>query len=182
MNPATPEEVCRAVSLDLKARGITQQKAADTIGKSRAIVSNLLSSKKRFSKQMAVLFNRAFGYNVGYLLYGEGSLKGQQILHDVVELPTSGAGLETTEDLFILGTMVDIAEGILRVIGDKDAIRAWEGLKNGNFAVYSENMGRLSASHEGRQYSPILARFACDRITSKVYLPITEDIKESSQQ
>ena len=63
MTQATPEEVNRAVSKDLKARGITQQQAADTIGKSRSMVANQLSSKKRFSKQLASLFYRAFGYS-----------------------------------------------------------------------------------------------------------------------
>lgn len=178
MIPATPEEVCRAVSLDLKARGITQQQAAERIGKSRAIVSNLLSSKKRFSKMMADLFSREFGYNIGYLLYGTGELRAKQILHDIVELPSTGPNGNPTEDMFILGSMIDIAEGILHIIDDKDALGAWEAIKNGDYSGYSENMSRLSASHNKRRYSPILARLVCERITSKVYLPITEEIED----
>lgn len=182
MNPATPEEVCRAVSLDLKARGYTQQKTADTIGKSRAIVSNLLSSKKRFSKQMAVLFNRAFGYNIPYLLYGEGQLLGKQVIHDIVQLPISGDANNVNEDYMILASLVDIAEGIIRVSDDSNALGAWQAVMKGDFTGYVENMDRLSAAHNGRHYSPILAKFACDKIKNNIYLPIIEDIKGKEQK
>ncbi len=182
MNQATPEEVCRAVSLDLKARGYTQQKTADTIGKSRAIVSNLLSSKKRFSKQMAVLFNRAFGYNVQYLLYGEGQLLGTQVVHDIVELPVSGDANKVNEDYMILASLIDIAEDIIRIAGDSNALGAWQAVMKGNFTGYVENMDRLAAAHNGEHYSPILARFACDKIKDKVYLPIIEKIERKGQK
>ena len=180
MNPATPEEVCRAVSLDLRARGITQQQAAERIGKSRAIISNLLSSKKRFSKAMADLFCREFGYNIGYLLYGTGELRAKQIVHDIIELPSTGSNGNPTEDMFILGSMISIAEDILAIIDDKYALGAWEALKNGDFPGYKHNMVRLSASHN-KAYSPILARFVCERITSKMYLPIVEDVEDSDK-
>ena len=75
MKKIIAEKVCEAVSLDFKRRKITHEKAAKAIGKSKAVVDNQISGKKPFSKAMAELFAKAFGYNTQFLLYGEGELR-----------------------------------------------------------------------------------------------------------
>lgn len=174
---ATPEEVCRAVATDLRTQGITHEEVGQTIGKSRSIVSNLLSSKKRFSKSMASLFNRAYGYNIRYLLYGEGPMKGQQVIHDLVGVPSAGPASTDADDFMILSSLVDCAEGIIRVIGEKNAIHAWEALTHGDFAKYTSAMKLLSENHDNRKANPILAKFVCDHVSSMMYVPVTSDVK-----
>ena len=177
MSQATPEEVNRAVALDLKARGITQKEAGETIGKSRAVISNQLSSKRRFSKAMAVLFCRAFGYSVNYLLYGQGEMMDSEviengrILKSVVSVPAPDG---PSDEVTIFACLLDVAEGILRVIGETDAIQAFHCVEQGDFAGYVKNMKNLSAKYPSYSYPPILAKCACDRIKSQMAVIIEE--------
>lgn len=167
MDKKTPAEICDAVALDFKARKITHQQAGDTIGKSKAIISNQISGKKPFSKSMASLFSRAFGYNTRFLLYGEGELRGDSI-KDIIEVPDPQGSIN--DDVMLLASLTDVAEGILHVIGDEDAINAWEALKKGDFDKYCSSMKALSSSHGGRTYVPIVAKFICDKIKGSKYI------------
>lgn len=175
---ASPEEVCRAVASDLRARGITHEEVGATIGKSRSLVSNALSSKKGFSKQMANLLSRAYGYNIGYLLYGEGELKNSQILHDIVSAPSAGTNSSASEEITMLAALVNCAEGILNVINDQNATDAWMALTHGDFNGYSHAMEKLSKEHDGRRANPILARVLCDRRRGWVFYPIVTNFPE----
>lgn len=172
MTPATPEEVCRAISLDLKARGLTQQYVADRIGKSRAIVSNALSSKKRFSKEMAIRLSSELGYNIQYLLFGVGELRTDSKRADV-ELPTSG---DRDVDYLLLASMVNIAEGILQTIGDSDALGAWASINCGDLNGYNENMTRLRTHSKGIKYlSPFLPSMVCTFIKTTRFTTIVSE-------
>ena len=174
---ATPEEVCRAVATDLRNRGISHEEVGLSIGKSRSIVSNVLSSKKRFSKSMAILFRNAYGYNIDYLLYGEGPMRGEQVLHELVQVPSAGTSGSEKDNILILSSLMDCAEGILRVINDPDALSAWDALTHGDFMKYTESMSRLSEKNGGRRATPILAKFVCDHISSMMFVPVTSKIK-----
>lgn len=78
MNGISAEEVLRAVSNDLKRQHITHVEAAKALGFStRQTLSNLLSSKKYLSAKQAEKFHRVFGYNQEFLIYGTGTLKGE---------------------------------------------------------------------------------------------------------
>ena len=85
MEPKTPQEVLRAVSIDFKIQGYTHADAAKRLGmKSTQTLSNLLSSKKYLSGLQARRFQRAFDYNMDFLMSGEGVLspyyeKGEQV-------------------------------------------------------------------------------------------------------
>jgi len=73
---ALPEDICRAISMDLKERGLTHEKAATLLGKENArSVSNQISGKRPFGKNSAALYAKTFGYEMPYLLYGIGDLK-----------------------------------------------------------------------------------------------------------
>ena len=75
MTPKTPQEVLRTVSADFKIQGLTHAVAAERLGmKSPQTLSNILSSKKYLSRLQADRFHNAFGYNVEYLMSGEGVL------------------------------------------------------------------------------------------------------------
>lgn len=174
-NPiATPEEVCRAVAADLRSRGITHDQAGKTIGKSRAIISNLLSSKKRFSKSMASLFSSAFGYNINYLLYGTGDLKSKGTLHGIAEYP-DGIHNSTEQTIMVLACLMECAERILNIIGDDDAMDAWDSLTHGDFDGYTKAIECLSKRHNGKKANPILAKFVCDHVSGKAYIPIVSE-------
>lgn len=76
MSKKTPEEVLKSVSADFKLRGVTHETAAQKMGYgSKQTLSNLLSSKKYMSGYQAKKFNEAFGYNMEYLMSGEGELQ-----------------------------------------------------------------------------------------------------------
>lgn len=76
MSKKTSEEVLRSVSADLKLRGVTHESAARKMGYgSKQTLSNLLSSKKYMSGYQAKKFHDAFGYNMEYLMSGEGELQ-----------------------------------------------------------------------------------------------------------
>lgn len=167
MDKKTTAEICEAVALDFKARKITHQQAGDTIGKSKAIISNQISGKKPFSKSMAELFSRAFGYNTRFLLYGEGELRGDTI-KEIIEVPDPQGSIN--DDVMLLASLTDVAEGILHIIGDEDAINAWEALKKGDFDKYRYSMKALSSTHGGRTYVPIVAKFICDKIKGSKYI------------
>lgn len=175
-NPtASPEEVCRAVAADLRSRGITHDQAGKTIGKSRAIISNLLSSKKRFSKSMASLFSSAFGYNINYLLYGTGDMKTKGgTLHGIAEFP-DGINNSTEQTVMVLACLTECAERILNIIGDEDAIAAWDSLTHGDFDGYTNAVESLSKRFNGKKANPILAKFVCDHVTGKAYIPIVSE-------
>lgn len=179
---ATPEEVNRNVALTLKSRRISQQHAGDLIGKSRAIISNQLSSKRYFSKQLASLFSSAFGFQINYLLYGTGDLLNKQAIHDLVEVPTAGPKSDEGTEAAIMASLIDIAENIIRIQGDNDALAAWHAVSRGDFEDYKRHMKSLSESHGGVTYNSILARFVCDRIQGKAYIPVVTDLDSATGQ
>lgn len=75
MKQATPEEVLRAVSLDIKYRGLSREAAAEKIGLgSKQTYSNIIASKKYLTPVNAKRFSQAFGYNEEFLLSGTGEL------------------------------------------------------------------------------------------------------------
>lgn len=160
----TTVEICEAIALDFKARKITHQQAGDSIGKSKAVISNQISGKKPFSKSMAILFSRAFGYNIRFLLYGEGELCGD-VVRDVVEVPITEGPI--TEDVVLFASLIDVAEGILRVVGDQDALDAWYAINNGDYDNFLSSMKALCQAHRKAKYIPIAARFICEKIKDK---------------
>lgn len=175
MTPASPEEVCRAISLDLKARGITQQQVADRIGKSRAIVSNALASKKRFSKKLALLLCEELGYNLEYLLFGVGELKAD-FTHATLDLPTTE---NRDNDYLLLAAMLQIAEGIIQTIGDRDAVGAWTCINVGDLDGYKECIARLrSRSNSVYYFSPLFPQIVCSMIKNKKSVSLGLDSNE----
>ena len=186
MDITSPEDVCLAVSLDLKAQGLTQQDVANAIGKSRAVVSNLLSSKKRFSKTMAILFHQEYQYSLRYLLFGEGQLKDdfdpqKQVLHNIQGLPISADSRDANEDIYILASMIDIADGIIHSIGNKDALSAWNAIMMGDYSRYVSSMKRLSRNN-AFIHSPFMARFVCQKMKDKIESPNKEEISKSDSK
>ena len=168
MDNKTPAEICEAIALDFKARKITHQQAGDAIGKSKAIISNQISGKKPFSKTMAGLFSRAFGYRTRFLLYGEGELRGDSVVRDVVQVPDPDGSIR--DDVILLASLLSVADEILRINGDKDAINAWESIKKGDFDRFCSSMKSLSSNHSSPTYIPIIAKFICDKIKGSKFI------------
>lgn len=75
MNHVTPKEVAAAVAADLQQRGLTQEDVAGMTGyKSRQAVAAVLKRNDYFTPSQADRFSQVFGYDVRFLLRGEGSL------------------------------------------------------------------------------------------------------------
>lgn len=69
-----PAEICKAIAVDFKMRGLTHRTAGEMLGRTKQSVSNQISGKKTFSFKSAQRHAETFGYNVRFLLFGEGSL------------------------------------------------------------------------------------------------------------
>ena len=176
MQTATPEEVNRAVALDLRSRRISQKNAGDIIGKSRTQVSNQLCSNRRFSKSMAELFSRAFGYNVQYLLYGEGELKMDEAIHDgLSSFSPERSDLDTVS---VLSALISIAEDIIYRTGNEEAFEAWRAISEGDFNGYIENMKRITGRDNVRRGNAILARYVASKIDNRNFMVVARETTE----
>lgn len=161
MDQKTPAEICEAVALDFKARKITHQQAGDAIGKSKAIISNQISGKKPFSKAMADLFAKAFGYNSKFLLYGEGDLRSNTVENPVLTINTQ----ESTLDKAMLASLLEIAEYLLHLSGNQVAIDAWNSMMSGNYRGYKDKIELLMKQNKYNGRVPlIMARYITERI------------------
>jgi predicted transcriptional regulator len=69
-----PAEICKAIAVDFKKRELTYLMAGEMLGLSKQSVSNQISGKKTFSFKSAQRYDETFGYDVRFLLFGEGSL------------------------------------------------------------------------------------------------------------
>lgn len=82
MGVKSPEEVLRAVSSDIKARGYTHEQAAKKLGfGSKQTLSNLLASKRYMSAFQAKKFVDNLGYNMDFLTSGKGDLQPYHGVH-----------------------------------------------------------------------------------------------------
>ena len=163
-----PGDICKVIAKDLKERGITHKELATMIGKTKSVVSSQISGKKSFSKEMASLFSRALGYNIKFLLYGEGPLKDDSIVRDIVSVPSGERG---DLDISILAGLIQIAGDILYMTNDNTAIEAWNRVNNGDYQGYMDSISLLSKAHNTQQIgSSILVRYICEQIQSKLFI------------
>lgn len=170
----TPEQICSAIAVDLKSRGLTHQQVADMIGKSKDVVSTQISGKRRFSREMATLFAMALQYNRNFLLYGEGELKDENMVRGLVRVPTVGP--EMNIDVSVLSGMVSVAGNLLRVLGDEDALEAWNAMCQGDFQKYDAAINRLYA-RLGRKnfFTSVMAQYVCEKVSGQLvttFVPI----------
>lgn len=84
-----------------KKAGIKQQAVADAIGVKKSFISELLSEKRNVGYETAVKLSKAYGFNLEWLLTGEGTMlrdvsvvdgKGNQVAQNV-----SGGKVEQTQ-------------------------------------------------------------------------------------
>lgn len=163
MNIKTPAEICEAVALDFKARKITHQQAGDAIGKSKAIISNQISGKKPFSKAMAHLFSKAFGYNSNFLLYGIGELRRDVIEQGVINVNTESDDLSPSSLIVLL----EVCELLLHLSNDQIAIDAWNAAMCGDFCTYSQKLGILMKKNKYNGRVPLItAKYAIEHVSN----------------
>lgn len=82
-------DVFAKIRADLKRRRITHKIAAEWVGTTKQTISNQLTGKRRFSKNMAQRFSNAFGYSVTWLLFGEGEMFDCGGNYDKIDVPDS---------------------------------------------------------------------------------------------
>lgn len=68
------KNIAEAIKKDVESRGLTQQDVADRLGDSQAYVAQILNGYKRIGRKKAQQLHNAFGYNITFLLTGEGEL------------------------------------------------------------------------------------------------------------
>jgi len=67
-------DICAAVSIELKRRGLSYTQAANKLGISLAAVSNQLSGNKPFGRLAAEKWHLTFGFNTEFLMFGAGAI------------------------------------------------------------------------------------------------------------
>ncbi len=144
------------------------------IGKSRAVVSNQISGKKQFSREAAALFSKALGYNINFLLYGEGSLLEGEKPQDVIIVPSEK---DKTFDASILASLLQVAGDLFAMTGDKDAQDAWEAINRGDFEAYNQCINYL-VKRNGTHLkgSPILVKYLANKINDTVRIAINPSL------
>lgn len=182
MQNFSPEEVFRAISADLRQRGLTHEKAAEKLGfKSRQSLSNLLASKKYLSGIQAVKFQKAFGYNPDFLMRGEGEL-----VNAVPKVELASTSVDTSDlnkTVVALAGMTEIATNLIYAWGHPLAVDAWESLQKGNYEAYRKAMSGLQETLGHKiNPSPVLARMICESIEKaekgglgKAYFPVVNE-------
>lgn len=104
----SPEDICRAIAEDFKARGLSHAAAARMLGVDTRSVSNQISGKRPFGKKSAQRYARVFGYDEPYLLYGIGTLKrGDTDTLITVEVKP-GATLDDSTAMLLLKRIADL--------------------------------------------------------------------------
>lgn len=140
MKAATPAEICKAISADFKMRGLTHEKAADLLGTTKQTVSNQISGKKKFSVNMARKYHETFGYDVQFLLYGEGKLMDQDLIE--IDEMLNREGVDLKERRFNRRL-----QQLLRLIGNDNLDMAVQALCEDNEEEYEEYFDKLAREY-----------------------------------
>lgn len=112
MKKATPAEVMKALSDDLKFRGETNEMIAERLGyKHKNSIANIFSAKKYLSEKLAGKFCREYNYNKDFLTKGEGELDG--------DYENNGKELVTETDILYEAKLYSSEEGMLKVVAEK---------------------------------------------------------------
>lgn len=178
MEDKLPQDVCRAVALDLRARNLTHEEAGRQIGKSRTTVSNLLARKKMFSRHYADLFAETFGYSREFLLYGKGSLFPNDKVADSKQI-----GDEWAPDPKKLVTLLYSAVTFIRLSGNKNLTCAWMYFTKGQYNKFQYYL-KLTQQETGEKYTmpDSIQRFVCDTANETINsapLPLRKELRGS---
>lgn len=146
--PLTTAEICAMIAADFKKRRITHKVAADKIGTTKQTISNQISGKKRFSKNMAQKFSSAFGYSPAWLLYGDGEmfLAGHGYIGKDGEnnLPYFVGNFEP---ILKESQTIRMAERIIEILNNKIAIEAFRAFIKGDYEQYHELIEILESDY-----------------------------------
>lgn len=166
--PKSASQICEAIALDLKARGLTHADVAQLTEKAKHTISAQISGKRRFSKEMAMVFSEKLGYNPLFLLYGEGSLHASEENTDLAPVPFNfDFNIDDMNNAInVLASMSSIATEIIYELGNENAASAWSALREGDYEGYINAMVNLQDELGGRRLmiSPVLARVVCQYI------------------
>ena len=166
MEDNTPEDVCRAVALDLRARRLTHEEVGKRIGKSRTAISNLISRKRLFSRYYADLFAKTFGYNRDFLLYGKGTLMSNGKVNEIKFRPS-----EWSPDSQILITLIDIAGEFIRLSGNRNLTQAWLSFTGGQYDMFQHFL-ELTQKETGETFrmpADSISRLMCDKAHETIH-------------
>lgn len=119
-----PAEICKAIAVDFKRRGLTHRTAGEMLGLSKQSVSNQISGKKPFSLKAAQRYADTLGYDIRFLLFGKGNLY-PNIKPEVQKACSFSRKDPSPVDLRVHSK---IARLLLRLLNNRDAIEAYDAL------------------------------------------------------
>ncbi len=125
----TGEDVCLAVAADFKRNKISYDVAAKKLGQSVQTVYNRIASKKYFPVSVAKRWSEVFGFNMMFLMTGEGGLR-----HNTKSM------YDYFDNLEVLVLSVDY---LMSFVEDKDVKTMWISMLESDFNSFREAEARL---------------------------------------
>lgn len=133
------DTVAHTIFQDWKRQGITYEEAAKKLGyKTRQSLYNLFSKTEYLGPEQAKRFKDAFGYNINFLMYGIGPLRG-----DTLGWITDYENYEEN----VKSCLLHIAKVIIITTGDIDANSAWAAINEGDLTTFKSAMEKLADNH-----------------------------------
>ena len=168
----TTEQICKAIALDFKEKGITHQIAAERLGKTTSAVTNQISGKKPFSRKTAEQYAKEFGYSVYFLLYGEGELHAAN-LYDGNCAINLGIGIFGEEVISrdVLSATVYLAELLLHLTDNKDAIDSWNAIMSADYELFKKKIKPLIEENKKNGRYPITMAELVFQLMEKSLVP-----------
>lgn len=107
------KDITQELKKYMKNNGYTQESLAEKMGVSQARIQQLLSGKKPFGKKTASQWHDLFGFNIAWLLTGEGEMMADvQHAHHIVNgnhstINNNGSDPSTIEAILRLTKMLE---------------------------------------------------------------------------
>ena len=164
VNKISPESVCKAVALDFRGKGITQEAAGRAIGKNRTAIANLIFRRQYFSPRMAQLFSDKFGYSKNFLMFGEGELylsnvslvnepNPSQSKDEIIAIANE---LKWNDEPDSLLCVIEVLESLLSISNNTELLNAWKCFKKRDLDGFLEHL-RLVENSTGVKFTVPIA-------------------------
>lgn len=173
----SPKEIKEILALDLKERGITHQYIANLTNLSKGTISNALAGDKPFSRGIAVRISQVLGYNIQFLLTGDGDLRRKDAPLPKIE---NKKGDEKLLALYpaLNVCLLDILESVLYIMGELTATKISSYLNQGNYQGVDSIISDLETRY-GKRVPRASAFTYCEM--ARAVMPAYTEMKQTKE-
>lgn len=138
----TGEDVCLAIAADFKMKKISYEEAAKKLGQSVQTVYNRISSKRYFSLKTAQRWAKTFGFDMTFLMTGEGQLYLRR--DNSIGSDNSIYSYYSKTEVLIM-----VADYLFSKTEDKEIKEMWVALLHGDFESFRKLESSVNEKREG---------------------------------